>query len=60
MSLAKILERSLSDNVKIFQVALSNKKGNTTLKIPISNNIEEHGLASIEDDNTLFSEILLL
>ena len=51
--LAKILDRSLSDNVKIFQVALSNKKGNATLKIPISKNIEEHGLASIEDDNTL-------
>jgi len=51
--LVKILERSLSDKVKIFQVALSNNKGKATLKIPFSNNNEEHGLASIEDDNTL-------
>ena len=51
--LVKNLKRSLANNVKIFQVALSNQKGNATLKIPVSSNIEEHGLASIEDENKL-------
>jgi FkbM family methyltransferase len=51
--LVKILKQSFSSGVSVFQCALSDHNGSSTLSIPVIDGKDSHGLASVEHSNPI-------
>jgi FkbM family methyltransferase len=54
--LADALAAKLPDNVRLHRIALSDQPGTAELRIPFRADVEEHGLATLEDNNRLEGE----